>query len=126
MSKSSRIDHIGTGKVGPRSETGRFEAPIHPYHYPEELGANPDFDVTSDYRDLAPNPLPDAKNDCFSYNIHVLVITKHGSRPLDSSAPTPRAIWYRSREVTRGDRGPFITRHRAFYIVSPARNLYWS
>ena len=31
-------------------ENGRFEAPIHPFNYTEELGAIPDFDVTSDFR----------------------------------------------------------------------------
>ena len=110
MLKSSRIDHTGTEKVGPRSETGRFEAPIHPYNYPEELGANPDFDVTLDYRDLAPSPSQTPKMGCFSYNIHVLDITEHGFRPLDPSAPTPGAIWYRPRGVERCGRGPFITR----------------
>ena len=37
----------GTWKVGPRFDTGRFEASIYPYNYPEELGAIPDFDRTS-------------------------------------------------------------------------------
>ena len=37
----------GTWKVGPRFDTGRFEASIYPYNYPEELGAIPDFVRTS-------------------------------------------------------------------------------
>ena len=30
-----------------RFDTGRFEASIYPYNYPEELGAIPDFNRTS-------------------------------------------------------------------------------
>ena len=31
-------------------ETGCFEAPVHPCNCAEELGAIPEFDVTSDFR----------------------------------------------------------------------------
>ena len=32
-----------TVEGGPRFDTGRFEASIYPYSYPEELGAIPNF-----------------------------------------------------------------------------------
>ena len=41
------VDKISRKTQGPRFETGRFEAFIYPYNYPEELGAIPDFDRTS-------------------------------------------------------------------------------
>ena len=51
--------------------------------------------------------------------IHMLVTTKQGSRRLYAPPQTPGAIWYRPRGVTQCDKGPFITRCRAFNIVPP-------
>ena len=52
----------GTWKVGPRCDTGRFEASIYPYNYPEELGAIPDFDRTSNSLGLPLSSLRGRKN----------------------------------------------------------------
>ena len=46
------VDKISRKTQGPRFETGRFEAFIYPYNYPEELGTIPDFDRTSNFLPL--------------------------------------------------------------------------
>ena len=58
MPKPAKI----TLPVGPRFETGRFEAVIYPYNYPEELGAIPDFDRTSNSLGLPLSSLRGRKN----------------------------------------------------------------
>ena len=47
----------------------------------------------------------------------MIVVCNYSGQRLDSSALTPGPIWYRSHDLARASKGPFITQHRAFNIV---------
>ena len=97
--KGDKIDRNGTYKAGQRFDTGRFEAPIHPYNYPEELGPIPDFDIPSRFRAPALDPLTGAKN---AYILHKNIYAntpEHGGQRLDLLGLTHRASLYRSLPI---------------------------
>ena len=97
--KSAKIDRNGTYKAGQRFDTGRFEAPIHPYNYPEELGPIPDFDIPSRFRAPALDPLTGAKNACILHKNIYANTPEHGGQRLDLLGLTHRASLYRSLPI---------------------------